>query len=140
MTYGHGEEERKEDTMLDDPDEVLPDNLQPGQSSKEAPKDDQKDIDYEKRTLDAIMGFEGGEGWYWNDTGNTIVKTEALDDPLANLSLVTVAKVVKARVDDTLWEEEDLKPEEVPDKLKESGAIALSLRDVRGCIGKDREQ
>ena len=39
--------------MLDDPEAVLPDSLQLGQSSKEVPKDDQEDIDYEKRTLDA---------------------------------------------------------------------------------------
>ena len=66
--------------------------------------------------------------------------TNPLADPLATLSLATVAKVMKARVDDKLWKEEDLKPEEVPEELKESGAIAVSLKDVRSSIGKDREQ
>lgn len=62
------------------------------------------------------------------------------DDPLATLSLATVVKGRKTRVGDTLWEEGDLKPEEVPEELTGSGAIAVSLRDVRNSIGKEREQ
>ena len=47
---------------------------------------------------------------------------------------------MRANVDDTLWEEEDLKPDAVPEEPKESGAIIVTLRDVRNSIGKYREQ
>ena len=45
---------------------------------------------------------------------------------------------MKTRFDDKLWEAEQVKPEEIPEALKESGAINVSLRDVRNSIGKDR--
>ena len=43
-----------------------------------------------------------------------------------------------------LWQQEDIKPEEIPERLqeeiRESGAITVALRDVRNSIGKDRQQ
>ena len=45
---------------------------------------------------------------------------------------------MKAAFDDRLWEADEVKPEEVPEELKESGAIIVNLRDVRNSIGKDR--
>ena len=51
-----------------------------------------------------------------------------------------LAKALKARSDDKLWEIDELQPEEIPEELKESGAIIVSLRDVRNSIGKDRAQ
>ena len=84
----------------------------------------QEKIDYDKRMMDAIMGPEGGEGWMFN----------------TDESQTRLAKVMKVKVDQKLWDEEELRPEEVPEELKESGAIAVSLRDVKNCIGRDREQ
>ena len=49
-----------------------------------------------------------------------------------------MSKVMRARFDDNLWESEDVKKEEIPEELKESGAIMVKLRDVRNSIGKDR--
>ena len=45
---------------------------------------------------------------------------------------------MKTRFDDRLWEAEEMKPEEIPEELKESGAVNVRLRDVRMSIGKDR--
>ena len=43
-----------------------------------------------------------------------------------------------------MWQQEDIRPEEIPeglqDEIRESGAIAVTLRDVRNSIGKDRQQ
>ena len=100
---------------MDDPEPVLPDHQQPEQSSNEVPVTDEDDRTYEQRTSVAIMGFAGGEGWVDVEYGDKVWNTNPLDDPLATLSLAAVAKVMKARVDDTLLEEEDLKPEEVPE-------------------------
>ena len=61
------------------------------------------------------------------------------DDPMEVLSKVQLAKI-----GEKLWNEEDIKPEEIPERLqaeiRESGAIAVALRDVRKSIGKDRQQ
>ena len=50
----------------------------------------------------------------------------------------------RAKISENLWQQEDIKPEEIPeglqDEIKESGAIAVTLRDVRNSIGKDRQQ
>ena len=50
-----------EDTVLDDPEAVLPGDHQPAQPSNEVPVAEEGEIDYEKRALDAIMVFECGE-------------------------------------------------------------------------------
>ena len=48
------------------------------------------------------------------------------------------------KITDEMWQQEDIKPEEIPEglqkEMKESGAIAVKLRDVRNSIGKDRQQ
>ena len=90
----------------------------------------------EERMLEAVMGFEGGEGWV-NLEDRDQDFTISFGDPLA-----TLAKKMKATVtvDSTLWEEEGLKPHEDPEELKESGAITVSLKDVRNSIGRDREE
>ena len=55
-----------------------------------------------------------------------------------------LSKVQLAKIDENLWKEEDIKQEEIPERLqeeiRESGAIAVALRDVRNSIGKDRQQ
>ena len=84
------------------------------------------------------MGPEGGGGWYWVQDHKPLVD-ETPDDPMEVLS-----KIVLARIDENLWKEEDIKPEEIPETLqeeiRESGAITVGLKDVRNSIGKDRQQ
>ena len=81
-----------EDIVLDDPEPVLPDHQQPEQSSNEVPVTDEDDRTYEQRTSVAIMGFAGGEGWVDVEYGDKVWNTNPNDDPLATLSLATVAK------------------------------------------------
>ena len=38
-----------------------------------------------------------------------------------------------------LWENEDLKPEEIPEQFKEVGAIVVAIKDIKNSIGKQRE-
>ena len=42
-----------------------------------------------------------------------------------------MAKALTVNFDDKLWETEEIQPSEVPEELKESGAINVSLRDVK---------
>ena len=55
-----------------------------------------------------------------------------------------VSAVQLARITENLWQQEDIKPEEIPeglqDEIKDSGAIMVTLRDVHNSIGKDRQQ
>ena len=55
-----------------------------------------------------------------------------------------ISKMQLAKIGENLWQQEDIKPEEIPeglqDEIRESGAIAVTLRDVRNSIGKDRQQ
>ena len=46
-----------EDTVFDEPKPVLEDQQQPRQSLNEKTA--------EEKMFEAIMGFEGSEGWYW---------------------------------------------------------------------------
>ena len=61
------------------------------------------------------------------------------DDPMEVLSKVHLAKI-----GEKLWKEDEIKPEEIPQRLqeeiRESGAITVTLRDVRESIGKDRQE
>ena len=61
------------------------------------------------------------------------------DDPMEVLSKIQLAKI-----GEKLWNEEEIKPEEIPqglqEEIRESGAITVALRDVRTSIGKDRQQ
>ena len=82
------------DTVFDEPEPILSDHQQPAQSSKKDPVIDEGEVDYDKRMLDAIMGFEGGEEWYWNTNEDKVWNTNPNDDPLATLSRATVAKAM----------------------------------------------
>ena len=111
-----------EDTMLDEPEPVLKDDVVPGQASNEQEIDD-VDKTPEQRMMDAIMGFAGGVGWQDEDSTQTVFNTGPLDDPFTELSIKAIAKRIKAKMDAVLWEKEDLKPEEIPEQLKEIGAM-----------------
>ena len=69
----------------------------------------------EQRMLEAVMGFAGGVGWQDEDNTQTVYNTEPLDDPFTELSIKAIAKRIKAKMDNVLWENEDLKPEEIPE-------------------------
>ena len=62
------------------------------------------------------------------------------DDPM---EVVSKAQVLLSKISNNLWQEEDIRkdeiPEEIQDEIRESGAITVSLRDVRQSIGKDRQ-
>ena len=63
----------------------------------------------------------------------------APDDPFAKESVMkNIAKAMRTKFDDKLWDAEEVKPDEVPEELKESGAITVNLKDVKNSIGKDR--
>ena len=85
------------------------------------------------------MGPEGGGGWFWADDSQQEVNSGSTDDPMEVISQVKLANVSV-----NLWQQEEIKPEEIPDglqeEIRESGAIAVALREVRGSIGKDRQQ
>ena len=127
-----------EDTMLDEPEPVLKDDVVPGQASNEQEIDD-VDKTPEQRMMDAIMGFAGGVGWQDEDSTQTVFNTGPLEDPFTELSIKAIAKRIKAKMDDVLWEKEDLKPEEIPEQFKEIGAIIVSMKDIKNSIGKQRE-
>ena len=57
---------------------------------------------------------------------DTVWDTMPQDDPLAAMSLSPDAKVLRTRLTNRLWESEELRPNEAPDELKESGAITMS--------------
>ena len=87
----------------------------------------------EERMEHAIEGFEGGgDGFYGED--DRVFDQHPVADPMEAF----VARV--AKIDDNLWEEEEIKEGQIPEELKESGAIAVSLKGVGNTIGKDREE
>ena len=83
--------------------------------------------------------LRGGEGWHWGPHRDGAEYYG--DDPMATLSEI---QMKKAKVSENLWQEEELKSEEMPaglrDELKESGQVTVTLKDVRNSIGKDRQQ
>ena len=60
------------------------------------------------------------------------------------MAVVLMVKAKRAKLTDNLWQQDDLKLEEIPEEfqeeIKESGQITVTLRDVRNSIGKDRHQ
>ena len=90
--------------------------------------------------MDAILGFEGGVGWQDEDSPLKVYNTDPLDDPFSEVSIKEAAKKIKATIDDQLWEREDIRPEGIPEQLKEVGAILVSMKDIKNSIGKQRER
>ena len=97
------------------------------------------DDPYNEKELEAVMGPEGGEGWLWGPDRDKVIYYG--DDPMA---IVSDIQMKKARISEKLWQDEDIKSEEIPtdlqEELKESGQVSVALRDVRNSIGKDRQQ
>ena len=125
-----------EDTKLDEPEPVLQENQQPRLSARKQ-KGPQFIRTTDDRMVDAIMGVEGGEGWYWNRDN---AQGEAINVAACVNRVVNSTHVMKAKFDSKLWDTEEIKEDEIPEALKESGAIPVKLKDVRNSIGKDRAQ
>ena len=92
-----------DDTVLDEPQPLLADDVVPGQQSKE------QDIEQEKKSpeelmLEAVLGFEGGVGWQDEDSPQKVHNTNPLDDPFSEVFIKAAAKKIKARIDYQLWE------------------------------------
>ena len=60
------------------------------------------------------------------------------------MAVVSRINAHKAKITHNLWDQQQLRPEEIPtelqEEIKESGQVAVTLRDVRQSIGKDRQQ
>ena len=60
------------------------------------------------------------------------------------MAVVARVQAHQAKITENLWDQQQIRPEEIPPDLqeekKESGQVAVTLRDVRQSIGKDREQ
>merc|ERR1711989_168567 len=82
------------------------------------------DHPYEEKEMEAVMGPEGGGGWYWGQDWDNSLQEESPDDPMEILS-----KVQLAQIGEKLWKEDEIKPEEIPkriqEEIKESGAITV---------------
>ena len=124
-----------EDTPLGERKDLSNDGVSPKQAGKEAkPPKTWEEKTPEERMLEAVMGFEGGYHPIFaaDFQGEWSIHDEIPpDDPFAQQSVMkNIAKAMKTKFDEKLWEIEYVKPEEVPEELKESGAINVSLRDV----------
>ena len=84
------------------------------------------------------MGFEGGEGWFYGEDRYKDLSFGPQDDPMAIVSTIAAPPNKRIKLDEDIKSEEI--PEELQNEIKESGAISVTLRDVRNSIGKDRQQ
>ena len=87
---------------------------QPPRTSTEEPPEFIHDYPYTDKELEADMGPEGAGGWYWLDDSNKESTTGTQDDPMEVVSVAPMNKVTE-----NLWQQEDIKPEENPERLQE---------------------
>ena len=77
----------------------------------------------------------------WGDDAEKDLDFRPHDDPMAVVSRV---QAHQAKITDNLWDQQQIRPEEIPtdlqEEIKESGQVAVTFRDVRQSIGKDRQQ
>ena len=96
------------------------------------------DFPYTDKELQAVEDAEVGYGDLFKPQH---AQPADPDDPM---EIVSKAQVVLSKISDNLWQEEDIKREEIPEviqeEIQESGAITVSLKDVRQSIGKDRQE
>ena len=125
-----------DDTIFDEQGEVL---QPPVEKPQEQPQ--HREEPYTDKELEAVMGFEGGEGWMWGEDAEKDLYFGPQDDPMAVVSRINAQT---AKITENLWEQQQIRPEEIPselqDEIKESGQVSVTLRDVRHSIGKDRQQ
>ena len=89
------------------------------------------------------MGFEGGAGPFWEKLWDDNVEEVNIydhippDDPFAPDSIMkNIAKAMKTKFDDKIWETDEVKPEETPEEFKESGAITVNLKDEKIALAR----
>ena len=104
--------------IADEPNFDAPEALmeqRPGISTENPPQPQPlHDYPYTDRELEAVMGPEGGGGWFWADDSNREVTSGRPDDPMEVISHVQLAKISV-----NLWQQEDIRPEEIPEGLQE---------------------
>ena len=102
--------------IADDPNFDAPEALmeqRPGISTDNLPQPIH-DHPYTDKELEAVMGPEGGGGWFWADDSNREVTSGRPDDPMEVISHMQLAKISV-----NLWQQEDIRPEEIPEGLQE---------------------
>ena len=82
-----------EDTVFDEPEPVLSEEVLPGRKVKFGDVMEDNEKTPEQRMEDAIMGFQGGVGWQDEDSPLGPYNTEPLDDPLTELSIRKAVKM-----------------------------------------------
>ena len=101
-----------DESNFDAYDELM--EQKPGTSTDPPQPQPLHDYPYTERELEAIVGPEGGGGWFWADDSNGEVTSGSPDDPMEVISQVQLAKISV-----NLWQQEDIKPEEIPEGLQE---------------------
>ena len=76
-----------DDTIFDEPPDVLE---QPVEKVQEQPQHQKEP--YTDKELEAVMGFEGGEGWMWGEDANRDLYFGPQDDPMAVVSRTNAHK------------------------------------------------
>ena len=96
----------EDDTTFDEPPVVLP---QPVEKLPEEPQHHEEP--YTDKELEAVMGWEGGEGWMWGADAEKDLDFRPHDDPM-----VVVARVQahQAKITENLWDQQQIQPEEIP--------------------------
>ena len=80
-----------DETIFDEEPEVLqPPTDKPQEQSKEQPQHHEEP--YTDKELEAVMGFEGGEGWMWGEDANKDLYFGPQDDPMAVTSRINAQK------------------------------------------------
>ena len=125
-----------DETIFDEQPEVLEQPVEKPQEQSQRHEEP-----YTDKELEAVMGFEGGEGWMWGDDANKDLYFGPQDDPMAVVSRINAQT---AKITDKIWQQEEIQAKEIPkelqDEIKESGQVSVILRYVRHSIGKDRQQ
>ena len=105
-----------EDPVFGEQQPVLGDGIQPRQAGPEPKPPAEKTP--EEMMLEAVMGFEGGGGPFWDKDVEewNIYDHIPPDDPFATQSVMkNIAKAMKTKFDDKIWETDEVRPEETPE-------------------------
>ena len=125
--------------ITEDPDfDKMEPLMEPTLKEHDRPQPALHDFPYTDKELQAIEDAEVGYGDLFKPQP---VQPADPDDPM---EVVSKVQILLSKISDNLWQEEDIRKEEIPDEIqeeiRESGAITVPLRDVRQTIGKDRQE
>ena len=120
--------------VTEDPDiDRMEPLMEPTPKQHDQPQSPLHDWPYTDKELEAIKEHEEAYG----DLFKTWCNQPRSDDPDDPMEVLT--KVQLSKISDNLWQEEDIKQEEIPERLqeeiRESGAVAVALKDVRQRTG-----